>query len=67
MAFIEDCRCPSHHWPPLQLRQGVEAQQRNPLHAYHTRVRLINYDCYFFEPITAQELDKVGGGWVACS
>lgn len=43
----------------VQLRQGVEAQQRNPLHAYHSRVRLTNYDCYFFEPITLQELDKV--------
>jgi len=48
----------------LQLRQGVEAQQRNPLHAYHSRVRLTNYDCYFFEPITLQELDKVGAGGV---
>jgi hypothetical protein len=24
-------------------------------------VRLTNYDCYFFEPITLEELDKVGG------
>lgn len=46
----------------LQLRQGVEAQQRNPLHAYHSRVRLLNYDCYFFEPITLEELDKVRPG-----
>jgi hypothetical protein len=55
----------------VQLRQGVEAQQRNPLHAYHSRVRLTNYDCYFFEPITLQELDKVrcvfGGGGHATS
>lgn len=43
-----------------QIRQGIEAQLRNPLHAYHTRVRLINYDsCYFFDPITLEELDKV--------
>ena len=48
----------------VQLRQGVEAQQRNPLHAYHSRVRLTNYDCYFFEPITLQELDKVSYSWV---
>jgi hypothetical protein len=42
------------------VRQGIEAQLRNPLHKYHSRVRLINYDsCYFFNPITLEELDKV--------
>eukprot|EP00882_Tetradesmus_deserticola_P013219 GHRQ01014016.1.p1 GENE.GHRQ01014016.1~~GHRQ01014016.1.p1 ORF type:complete len:535 (+),score=251.96 GHRQ01014016.1:49-1653(+) len=44
----------------VQVRQGIEAQLRNPLHTYHSRVRLINYDsCYFFDPITLEELDKV--------
>ncbi|WIA32467.1 hypothetical protein OEZ86_003287 [Tetradesmus obliquus] len=44
----------------LQVRQGIEAQLRSPLHAYHSRVRQVNYDaCYFFDPITLQELDKV--------
>jgi hypothetical protein len=44
----------------VQVRQGIEAQLRNPLHKYHSRVRLINYNsCYFFNPITLEELDKV--------
>ncbi|WIA12333.1 hypothetical protein OEZ85_012387 [Tetradesmus obliquus] len=44
----------------LQVRQGIEAQLRSPLHAYHSRVRQVNYDaCYFFDPITLEELDKV--------
>jgi hypothetical protein len=57
-----------------QVRQGIEAQLRNPLHRYHSRVRLINYDsCYFFDPITLEELDKVRGAaksihaFVVCS
>jgi hypothetical protein len=42
------------------VRQGIEAQLRNPLHKYHSRVRQVNYDdCYFFDPITLEELDKV--------
>lgn len=41
------------------MRQGIEAQLRSPLHSYHSRVRLVNYNCYFFEPITLEELDKV--------
>ena len=44
----------------VQLRQGIEAQLRSPLHAYHTRIRQINYEgCYFFDPITLDELEKV--------
>lgn len=42
-----------------QVRQGIEAQQRSPLHAYHSQLRRVNYNCYFFEPITVAELDKV--------
>jgi hypothetical protein len=37
------------------VRQSTEAQQRNPLHTYHNRCRLINYGgCYYFESITLQ-------------
>lgn len=44
----------------LQVRQGIEAQLRSPLHAYHARVRTLNYaGCFFFEPISLEELDKV--------
>jgi hypothetical protein len=51
----------------VQVRQGIEAQLRNPLHRYHSRVRLINYDsCYFFDPITLEELDKVREGSLTC-
>lgn len=62
MSFHHHRHHSSHNTPIKQLRQGVEAQQRNPLHAYHTAVRLINYDCYFFKPISLQELDKVWTG-----
>mmetsp|Transcript_12208 Transcript_12208/g.26250 ORF Transcript_12208/g.26250 Transcript_12208/m.26250 type:complete len:1102 (+) Transcript_12208:74-3379(+) len=42
------------------VRQGIEAQLRNPLHHYHSRVREINYGgCYYFKTITLEALEKV--------
>lgn len=42
------------------MRQTAEAQLRNPLHHYSTRVRLINYgDCYFFKPLTLEQVEQV--------
>jgi hypothetical protein len=52
----------------VQVHQGIEAQLRNPLAKYHSRVRLINYDsCYFFDPITLEELDKVSYMWFSAA
>jgi hypothetical protein len=42
------------------VHQNTEAQQRNPLFSYHSRVRLVNYGgCYYFEPVTLADLAAV--------
>ncbi|KAG2437776.1 hypothetical protein HYH02_011151 [Chlamydomonas schloesseri] len=42
------------------VRQGIEAQLRNPLHAYHQRVRLVNYGgCYYFRQLTLEDFEAV--------
>lgn len=41
-------------------RESIEAQIRNPLHAFSNRVRFINYGrCYYFEPFTMREFRRV--------
>ncbi|KAL6755922.1 Metalloenzyme, LuxS/M16 peptidase-like protein [Haematococcus lacustris] len=42
------------------VKQSVEANLRNPLSQYQTRCKEINYgDCYYFKPVTLEELDRV--------
>ncbi|GFR46297.1 hypothetical protein Agub_g7853, partial [Astrephomene gubernaculifera] len=42
------------------VRQSLEAQLRNPLHAYHSRVRAVNYGgCYYFEQLSLEEFERV--------
>ncbi|KAG2499479.1 hypothetical protein HYH03_002426 [Edaphochlamys debaryana] len=42
------------------VQQGLEAQLRNPLHAYHQRVRFVNYGgCYYFKQMTMEEFEHI--------
>jgi hypothetical protein len=50
-----------------QVAQGIEAQERSPQFPYHNRVRAVNYgDCYFFQPITLEQLGQVGLWGAVC-